>query len=371
MALRRTRLLTVADHLAAVGGTEVAQLRIMEGLVSMGWDVDLLYVSRGDLWPRWDALAWRAKAVRSSRLQRAAPLSSALATAGTSLDIARSGPEVVYLHNPGDLPAAQMASRVKGIPVAVHLHLPPPFRQPHWLNHLIARADAVITPSADAAQRWVRVAGLSDDRVSVIPTGIDTDRFVPVADAGRDRQRRALGIDPGVPMILYAGRVDPTKGLDHLIEALRRMEEPANLVVCGDGADADFVGTLHDKSKGMRVVWLGRRPDVTSLLAAADLLVLPSLTFETQGLVVTEAMSCGTPAIASAVGGLSEALTAFPDHLVPPGDAMALATAMDRLVTWREHYPALGDDSRRWVVEHLALNETVKALSTLLTELGR
>ena len=149
------------------------------------------------------------------------------------------------------------------------------------------------------------------------------------------------------------------------------MEERANLVLCGAGTDAGFVGALHRESKGMAVTWLDRRLDVTSLLAAADLVVLPSLVPETQGMVVIEAMSCGTPVVASAVGGLPETLVAFPDHLVPPGDAVTLAAAIDRLVGWRRHSPALGNDSRRWVVDHLALDQTAAAVSALLAELGR
>ena len=125
------------------------------------------------------------------------------------------------------------------------------------------------------------------------------------------------------------------------------------------------------ESSGLGVTWLDRRLDVTSLLAAADLVVLPSLAFETQGMVAIEAMSCGTPAIASAVGGLPETLVAFPDHLVPPGDSVALARAIDRLVGWRQHSPALGDDSRRWVVDHLALDQSVNAVSALLSTLER
>ncbi len=121
----------------------------------------------------------------------------------------------------------------------------------------------------------------------------------------------------------------------------------------------------------MGVTWVDRRLDVSSLLAAADLVVLPSLVPETQGMVVTEAMSCGTPAVASAVGGLPETLVAFPDHLVPPGDAAALASALDRLVGWRRHSPALGDEARQWVVDHLALDRTAGAVSTLLADLGR
>ena len=366
----RTRLLTVADDLSAIGGAEIAQLRVVAGLASTGWSVELLYVSRGDLWPQWNALASRTKTVPASRLQRSAPIRSGLGAVGASFDIVRSDAQVVYLHNPGDLPVALVASRVKRVPVAVHLHLPPPFRQPGWLNHLIRSADVVITPSADTARRWVRVAGLSGAQVAVIPTGIDTNRFVPIADADRHEQRRAIGIDPGVPMILYAGRVDPTKGLTDLLEAVRRMEQRASLVVCGAGADAGFVGRLHQEATGMDVTWLDRQLDVTSLLAAADLVVLPSLTSETQGMLVIEAMSCGTPAIASEVGGLPETLVAFPDHLVPPGDAIALAGAIDRLLGWRHHSPSLGADSRRWVAEHLALDRTVGVVSTLLAELG-
>jgi glycosyltransferase involved in cell wall biosynthesis len=366
----RTRLLTVAGDLSAIGGTEIAQLRIVEGLASVGWTVELQYVSQGDLWPQWNRVAASTRTVRASGLQRSAPLRSSLGLAEASVGTMRSQAQVVYVHNPGDLPAALMAARLKRTPVVAHLHLPPPFRQPKWLNSLIRRADAVITPSSDTAERWAQVAGLSHDQVAVIPTGIDTGRFAPISDAERDRQRRTIGIDPDVPMILFAGRVDPTKGLAHLLEALHYMEEHASLVVCGAGTDVEFVDRLHRESRGRAVTWLDRRLDVTSLLAAADVAVLPSLVFETQGMVVIEAMSCGTPAVASAIGGLPETLTAFPDHLVPPGDASALAAALDRLVGWRRHSPALGDDSRQWVVDHLSLDRTVGAVSALLAEAG-
>ena len=288
-----------------------------------------------------------------------------------SVSIMRSDAQVVYVHNPGDLPTALVVSRVKGIPVAVHLHLPPPYRQPGWLNHLIRKADVVITPSADAAERWVGVAGLAEDRVSIIPTGVDTDRFVPITDVDRAEQRRILGIEPGVPMVLFAGRVDPTKGLTHLLEAVHQMKQRVSLVVCGAGDDAGFIGMLRREASGLDVTWLDRRRDVISLLASADLVVLPSLVSETQGMVLIEAMSCGTPTVASAVGGLPETLVAFPDHLVPPGDAVALARTLDRLVDWRQRSPALGDDARRWVVDQRTLDRSVGAASTLLGELGR
>ena len=108
---------------------------------------------------------------------------------------------------------------------------------------------------------------------------------------------------PGVPMILYAGRLDPTKGLTHLLQAVRQM---AGACPFGRLWSRLRCRLRRNSPRGVRevsdVTWLDRRLDVTSLLAAADLVVLPSLAFETQGMVLIEAMSCGTPAVASAVG---------------------------------------------------------------------
>jgi hypothetical protein len=121
--------------------------------------VELLYVRRGDLWPRWSELASSTRSIRAPDLHRAAPLQSGLETLSAAVGMLRSDAEVLYLHNPGDLPAAFVAMRMKGVPVAVPHHLPPPFRQPEWLNRLIRQADAVITPSFDTANRWAQIAG--------------------------------------------------------------------------------------------------------------------------------------------------------------------------------------------------------------------
>jgi glycosyltransferase involved in cell wall biosynthesis len=369
--LRRTRLLTVADRLAASGGAEIAQLRVVEGLALDGWDVELLYVSRGDLWTRWEELATSTTVIGASSPDPAAPLRSTLATAATGLRILRSDAQVLYLHNPVDLAIALGAGRLRRTPVVIHLHLPPPSRQPMWLNRLIARADAVVTPSDDAAQRWTTVAGLSPDRVWVIPTGVDPDRFAPLDADARDTERRAIGVDPTRPVVLYAGRIDRGKGLTVLLDALRIVGDRVQLVLCGSATDAPFLDELHRASEDLGVTWLDRRIDVAPLMAAADLLVLPSTVPETQGMVVSEAMSCGTPAVASSVGGIRVALAGFTDHLVPPGDATALAEAIDRLVEWRQHTPDLGSESRRWVEDHFTLDRTSAAVSRLLDDVGR
>ncbi len=134
----------------------------------------------------------------------------------------------------------------------------------------------MITPSTDTAERWVQTAGLSGDRVSVIPTGVDTDHFIPITSADRHEQRRAIGIGSDVPMILYAGRVDPTKGLNFLFEAMRQLKNRVSLVVCGGSTDEDFISVLHEDSTDLDITWLDRRLDVSPLLAAADWLCCPA-----------------------------------------------------------------------------------------------
>jgi glycosyltransferase involved in cell wall biosynthesis len=364
--LKHHRVLTIAGHLGAIGGSEVAQESIMEGLATLGWTVELLYAERGDLWPKWNQLATYTRRIRASWPDSAVPLTSALGTLEAMALAVSRNVDVVYVHNPGDLPLARLVGTLRRIPVLVHLHLPPPYRQPSWQNLLIRSSDGVVTPSDDSAQRWIKEAGVDPGRVSVIPTGIDTKRFAPIPEVQRERQRSELAIEPGVPMILYAGRVHPTKGLDVLMEAMINLDDSVHLVICGGGADDGYAERLRSMAVGHRVSFLDRRSDIAPLMAAADLLVLPSVIPETQGLVVNEAMATGTPAIATAVGGLEASLAGFPDHLVPLGDATALAVAIRSLANWRIRDPEIGQRSRQWVLDNLSLRDSVGDISALL-----
>ena len=174
------RVLTIANHLGSVGGTESAQLAIFRNLAERGWAVDLLYVSQGDYWSEWKALATTTTQIRASIPTRSSPAASSIGTISGAISGTRASPSVVYVHNAGDVPIGLTIGAAARAPVVAHLHLPPPFRQPPWLNALIRRTSAVIVPSSDTAERWTTQAGLDPARVSVIPTGIDTDRFIPL-----------------------------------------------------------------------------------------------------------------------------------------------------------------------------------------------
>jgi LmbE family N-acetylglucosaminyl deacetylase/glycosyltransferase involved in cell wall biosynthesis len=361
------RVLTIANHLGSVGGTESAQLAIFRNLAERGWAVDLLYVSQGDYWSEWKALATTTTQIRASIPTRSSPTASSIGTISAAISGTRASPSVVYVHNAGDVPIGLTIGAAARAPVVVHLHLPPPFRQPPWLNALIRRAGAIIVPSSDTAERWSTLAGLDPARVSVIPTGIDTDRFIPLGVDKRRAVRARISVADEELMILFVGRLERIKGAHFLIDAVRQLSIATHVVLCGTAKTSAYLAELQKAAAGRRVTFLGHRSDVPDLMAAADLLVVPSNCFETQGLVVSEAMASGIPVVASDIGGLAAMMRGFPEHLVPPGDPTRLGSAIESCLNWRNNDPGLGPRSRAWVKTHMSLSQSIVAVDEVIT----
>ena len=349
----RKRVLTIADHIGSIGGTEAGQLAIFRGLVERGWEVHLLYVSKGDFWPAWRELAATTTQIGASLPKPAAPFSSTFSALGGVLKGIRASPSVIYVHNAGDVPAALAVGAATGARVVMHLHLPPPIRQPSWLNALMRRCAAAIAPSMDTANRWVSRAGLDPARVSAIPTGVDVDRFVPLSREERMAVRASVDVGEEESMVIFAGRLERIKGPHFLVDAVGRLDANVHLVLCGASRSASYLQELQSLAQGHRVSFLGPRSDVPALMAAADISVLPSIFLETQGLVISESMACETPVVASDIGGVGASMRGFPEQLVPPGDPVRLAESIKKYVTWRRTAPDLGPRSRAWVLEHM------------------
>ena len=197
----------------------------------------------------------------------------------------------------------------------------------------LRRADRLIAVSSHVADYAVQL-GADPNKIRVIPSGVDAERFQP-----RDRAaaRAALRLSPEQRIILFVGTLEPRKQVDRLLMALPLVRETipsARVVIVGTGDAAgagDQTELLHRVVRENRleasVHFVGRVADdeLTSWYAAADVFALPSSS-EGQGLAALEAMSSGLPVVASAVGGLLDAIV---DHqngaLVPPGDVPALA----------------------------------------------
>lgn len=209
---------------------------------------------------------------------------------------------------------------------------------------VLRRSDALVAESPASKQHMVQEYGIAPARVQIIPCGVDTILFHP---QDRRQARRELGLPEAVPILLFVGRLQPLKGLDTLLQAahLVRQQYPMlRVLIVGGGVDE---GDPHEAEEVGRLRSLAERLDLTSQLvfikaqpqetlaqyyAAADVFVMPSH-YESFGMVVLEAMACGTPVVASRVGGLaSTVLHERTGLLVPVGAWRAFAQAILRVL---------------------------------------
>jgi D-inositol-3-phosphate glycosyltransferase len=211
---------------------------------------------------------------------------------------------------------------------------------------VLAHADRIIaaTQAEQAQLQWLYKA--EPKKVVVIPPGVDTGHFYPIP---ADEAREFIGIPKDDRLVLFVGRIEPLKGVDTLIRAmacmrLSEMEKPAYLAIIGGDPNASpedmsaemtrLQALCIELSMDRMVVFLGKRGQDTLpyYYSAAEVLVMPSH-YESFGMVALEAMSCGTPVIASQVGGLAflvqDGVTGF--H-VPNGDSDALCAKLTMLL---------------------------------------
>jgi len=227
-------------------------------------------------------------------------------------------------------------------------------------TRIVSAADRIVAANVVERAELLRDYAAHSSRIATIPCGVDTDLFTP---GDRAEARRRLDLD-GRPVLLWVGRIAPIKGLDTLLDAVARLSESGQdmrlLVV---GGDADERTSGHETSLRQRIErlglgdsvrFLGPRPQGVLPLyyAASDVTVLPSY-YESFGMVALEAMACGSPVIASRVGGLvttvRDGVTGF---LVPDGDVEALAERIETLVADPELRWRLGREGVRWAAQH-------------------
>jgi glycosyltransferase involved in cell wall biosynthesis len=270
---------------------------------------------------------------RADITARPRPVRDLAAVAALRGLLRRAGPDIVHAHGlrAGAFAAATLVpsrpSRRPALVVTVH-NAPPEGRAARAVYRALElacarRADLLLCASADLAARLRRRA-----------RGQVTEFDVPAPPAPRPtaaavtRARAALG-PPGRPAVLAVGRLAEQKGLDTLLAAARcwQNRDPVPvLAIAGEGPLAAGLASAAGRT-GVDLALLGQRDDVPALLAAADVIAVPSR-WEARSLVVQEAMRAGRPIVASRVGGIPALTGEDAAILVPPGDAGRLAAAV-------------------------------------------
>jgi glycosyltransferase involved in cell wall biosynthesis len=215
----------------------------------------------------------------------------------------------------------------------------------------------------------LRPQGRAGQRTAVIPSGVDTERFHPVAGE-RAAAKARLGFAADRPLIGTVGRLEARKGTSTLLEAFARIEgrdsEEPMLVIAGDGPLNDELRALATRlGIADRVRLLGDRSDVREVLAALDVFVLPSRT-EGMSNALLEAMAMARPIVATAVGGTPEVLSGeAAGVLVPADDPATMATGVARLLAEPALAARLGEAARRRVEERYGARAMVRRLEAV------
>jgi len=260
-------------------------------------------------------------------LDGAEPELSALRTLSVDLAMAKAvrGREIVHSHTWYANFAGHIAKLLYGIPHVVTSHSLEPLRpwkaeqlgggyalSSYCEQAAIEAADAVIAVSEGMKRDILRAyPGVDPERVVVIYNGIDPEEFQPHEDPA---SLGRFGIDPARPYVVFVGRITRQKGIVHLLRAGRHLPADAQLVLCAGEPDTPEIGTevkdlVNDlqRERGS-VVWIDRmlgRPELAEVLSHARAFCCPSV-YEPFGIVNLEAMACGAPVVASAVGGIPE-----------------------------------------------------------------
>jgi glycosyltransferase involved in cell wall biosynthesis len=224
-----------------------------------------------------------------------------------------------------------------------------------------ARADAVIATCGDEVNELCAM-GVPEQRIAIVPCGVDLTEFCPEGPVAPKTDR---------PMVLSIGRQVPRKGVDTVIQAMRQLPE-ADLVIAGGRTDDEEAQRLRELAAGcgvedrVRVIGSVPRSRVPALMRSADVLVAVPW-YEPFGMVPIEAMACGVPVVASAVGGHLDTVSGC-GVLVPPRRPRALARALRGVLADAERREALGAAGARRAQDRYGWSRVAEQTEAVYTQ---
>ncbi len=295
--------------------------------------------------------------------------------------------DVVHCHTWYTHLAGVLASRARGLPLAVTVHSLEPLRPwkreqlgggyalSSWVERTaLESADAVVAVSRGTRDDVLRLFAVDPARAHVIHNGIDADTYRP--DAATDALERHR-IDPARPYVLFLGRVTRQKGISHFLRAIDHLDPGIAIVLCAGQPDTPEIAAEVEsavaaaRSSRDGVVWIREmvtREDARQLYSHAAAFCCPSV-YEPFGIINLEAAACETPVVASAIGGIPEVVVDGETGILVPvamreDDPMTpvepdrfaqdLASALNALVADPARAERMGRAGRRRAVEQFS-----------------
>jgi D-inositol-3-phosphate glycosyltransferase len=245
---------------------------------------------------------------------------------------------------------------------------------------VLETADRIVAATLAELSQLQFLYHADESKIVIIPPGVDISHFYPIP---ADEAKCAIGVPDTDRMLLFVGRIEPLKGVDTLIRAIAQMQQsgvaiqnPHYLAVIGGDPSASTRDMNSEMARlkklsvelGLEdlVLFLGKRSQssLPYYYSAAEVLIMPSH-YESFGMVALEAMACGTPVVASQVGGLAFLIQdGVTGYVVPGGDYMALSERLGRLISQPELRRRLGEQASAYARDYSweNISERVAAL---------
>ncbi len=353
------------------GGRTKRILDTASGLCRSGWSVKLLSMAEPALWVR---AGYKGGASWLSLRKRPVldlPYIYRLVRVLRSEQVT-----LIHAHCDSSYFYGGIAAKLTGVSIIGTYHgselayYSPTFRQRSFARLLTA----AVAISRDRMQLMIAQLGIPANRITLIHGGVDLSAYQPASPDCIEPSKQRLGVE-GRKVLLSVGHLGPIKGHDVTLAAMARIKERwphALLVIAGDGSAADYqrlnnlVESLH---LGHHVRLLGQAHNVPEWLNICEFFVQPSIE-EGFGLVFVEAGACRKAVVATAVGGIKDIVVdGETGLLVAPGDADALAAAMDSLLLSPERASALGEAGLQRIQASFSLDSMAAKYDALFKSL--
>jgi glycosyltransferase involved in cell wall biosynthesis len=222
----------------------------------------------------------------------------------------------------------------------------------------------VVTTGEVLRAQLLRDIGLPPERVTSVPTGIDTERFVP---GDREKARRLTGLPAGRRLVGIVATLRSWKGHRYLIEAVRRLAPDIGLVIVGDGPQRVNIETQIRELGLSERVWLaGNQKDVRPWLQSFDVFALPSYANEGVPQALVQAMLCGLPCVTTAAGSIGEiARDGDTAIIVKAEDAADLRIGLEKILADPWLRQRLGERARAYCAANLAVNRMLERMEAV------
>lgn len=372
---RPLRVLHVVNSVG-LGGTERGVLKIMEGLDPALFDQKVCAICTTSELGEHPAV--RGKLLTAGKAENSGFEFLVLRLASIFRTFK---PHIVHSRNWGGIEAVA-AGRLAGVPVVVHsehgyeldMMSGLPLRRRLLRRGFYSMCDAVFTVSGDLQTYHSRQGWLAPERIRVIPNGVDARLFAPNNQL-RERMRERFGYGRQAVVLGAVGRLVPIKAHGTLLRAAEQLITQGmdvQVLLVGGGPE---LGRLREYALGSvalkdRATFAGPSLAVHELYQAMDVFVLPSIR-EGMSNTLLEAMACGLPCVATAVGSNGELVRdGFSGFVFTPEDVVGLVERLKRVVQQPETRATFAASARRHAVTFYSLDRMISAYADLYSELA-